>query len=175
VHTYLIGYRGSGKSTIGKQLAARLGCPIIDTDDAIEAEAGASIRQIFDAEGEAGFRDREERVIMQVAALPESCVVALGGGAILRAANQRAIRNSGRTIWLQGSPQFLHQRIVNDQSTAARRPNLSLQGGYDEVVEMLTIREPVYRQMAQMTVTTDLKTPDEIVAEIAAWVDSRAE
>ena len=169
-----MGYRGSGKTTVGKQLAARLGCPMIDTDEAIEAEAGITIREIFDAEGESGFRDREERAVAQVAALPDFCVVALGGGAVLREANQRAIRASGHTVWLQGSPQFLYQRISADQTTAARRPNLSHRGGYDEVVEMLTAREPVYRLMAQKTVTTDHRTPDELVAEIAAWVNSFA-
>jgi shikimate kinase len=170
-HIYLLGYRGSGKSTVGRLLALRLGYPVIDTDTMIETTSGLSIREIFAQEGEAGFRDREERVLADVAHLPTPSVVALGGGAILREANQLQILQSGRTIWLQGSPQELFARIQADMDTAERRPNLSARGGYDEVVEVLAAREPLYRRLAEKTVATDGRSPDGIVAEIVDWLN----
>lgn len=172
MHIYLMGYRGSGKSTVGRLLAKQLRWPVIDTDDLIEASAGKTIREIFAAEGEAGFRDREERAVAEVAALNSSHVVALGGGAVLRAANQRALQSSGRLVWLQGSAELLSARINADASTAQRRPQLSQRTGYDEVVEILAVREPIYRQLAKLIVSTDHKAPDEVVSEIAEWLNS---
>ncbi len=172
MHIYLMGYRGSGKSTVGRLLAQRLGWPVIDTDDVIEAAAGKTIREIFAADGEAGFRDREERAIADVAALESASVVALGGGAILRPSNQRSLQSSGRIVWLQGSAELLSARINADANTAERRPQLSQRTGYDEVVEILAVREPIYRRLAQLTVHTDHKAPDEVVLEIADWLES---
>ncbi|MCA9132668.1 MAG: shikimate kinase [Planctomycetales bacterium] len=173
MHLYLMGYRGSGKSSVGRMLAHQLDRPLVDTDEAIEKAAKQSISQIFATEGEAGFRDREQVAIATVAAIREPCVIALGGGAILRPANRQAIRQSGHVVWLQGSPEYLFARIQGDATTAARRPNLSPGGGYSEVVEILAVREPLYRQLAEKTIATDPKTPDEIAAEIAAWVNSK--
>lgn len=175
MHLYLVGYRGPGKSTIGRLLAARLGRPLVDTDDAIESTAGMSIREIFAAEGETGFRDREQRAIAEVANEPSSLVVALGGGAILRETNQALIQQSGRVVWLQGSPSALYARIQADESSTARRPRLSQLSGYDEIVEVLAKREPIYRKLAELTIYTDRRTPDDIVAEIADWVDSASQ
>lgn len=170
MHIYLMGYRGSGKSTVGRLLAASIGWPMVDTDALIEAAANQSIRQIFSAEGEAGFREREQEVVREVSARSEPTVIALGGGAVLRPANQQSIRHSGRVVWLKGSPNSLLARIATDQTTADRRPRLSQLGDYDEIVELLTAREPIYRQMANLTVTTDGRQPDDLVAEIADWL-----
>lgn len=170
MHIYLMGYRGSGKSTVGRLLADVMGWPMVDTDTLIEATAGHSIRQIFAEEGEAGFRDREEAVVSQVSTRPEPTVIALGGGAILRPANQQSIRQSGRVVWLEGSPAALLARIEDDQTTADRRPRLSKLSGYDEIVEILAARESIYRHLADLTVNTDDRQPDELVAEIADWL-----
>ena len=172
MHIYLMGYRGSGKSTVGRLLAKQLGWPVIDTDDVIESAATQSIREIFAAEGEAGFREREQQAIAQVAGRRVPSVIALGGGAILRPDNQRMIQSSGHVVWLHGSAELLYQRIASDASTAARRPQLSQRSGYDEVVEILARREPIYRQLAQLTVHTDHRTPDEVVLEIVDWLNS---
>ena len=172
MHVYLMGYRGSGKSTVGRLLGERLGWPVIDTDLRIEAAAGRSIRDIFAAEGEPGFRQREQQVIADVATGGGPCVVALGGGAVLRPDNRQAILGSGRVVWLRGSAEHLFARIEADASTAQRRPQLSQRSGYDEVVEMLARREPIYAQLAQFTVATDNKAPDEVVLEIVDWLES---
>lgn len=109
MNVYLIGFRGSGKTTVGQQLAGRLGLSAIDSDDLIEQAAGASIREIFEREGEAGFRDREQAVVEQLASAAESAprVVSLGGGAILREANRQQLAASGVCVWLTASPEKL--------------------------------------------------------------------
>lgn len=174
MHIYLMGYRGSGKSTVGKRLAKRLGLPVVDTDTLIEAQASQSIREIFASEGEAGFRQREALAVAQVAAGDAPAVVALGGGAMLLPANQQILRSTGSVVWLQGSPAALLERIQADQTTAERRPRLSQHGDYDEVVEVLAAREPIYRQLADLIVDTDQRSPDELVEEIADWLKSRS-
>ncbi|QDV22444.1 shikimate kinase [Aureliella helgolandensis] len=176
MHIYLIGYRGCGKSTVGRGLAAELGREVVDTDDLIEQAAGRSIAEIFASEGEAGFRDRESQAIASVASSSATspAVVALGGGAVLRQSNREVLSRTGQCIWLQGDPQLLYARIVGDAHSGDRRPDLTDQGGYAEVVEILAIREPIYRQLAQRIVNTDGKTPDEVKAEILLWVNSPA-
>lgn len=171
MHIYLMGYRGAGKSSVARRLAERLGLPVVDTDTLVESEACRSIREIFSVEGEAGFRQREAEVIARVAAAIAPTVIALGGGAILRTENQRIIGSSGRVVWLQGSPASLLARIQADQTTAERRPPLSPHSDYDEIVEILAAREPIYRQLANLTVDTDRQTPDELVVEIVDWLE----
>ncbi len=173
MHLYLIGYRGSGKSTIARLLAEALSRQAVDTDELIESSAGTSIRHIFETQGEAGFRDLEQSVIAEVAQTYPPSVVALGGGAILREANRVCLAGSGRCVWLQASPEHLFHRIQADATTAERRPNLSDRGGFEEVAALLREREPLYRQLAQKKVSTESKTPDEIVAEILDWVASQ--
>ncbi len=130
MHIYLIGYRGSGKSTVGKRLAARLGLPLFDTDEIIEGTAKQSIKEIFESQGESVFRDMETIAVKQLAATARAtpAVVSLGGGSVLREENRNAISESGECIWLSASAEFLFDRIQGDQSTKTRRPNL-LQGG----------------------------------------------
>lgn len=168
MHIYLAGYRGCGKSTVGRLLAQQLGWPFVDSDEQIES-GGLSIRELFEQFGEAGFRDREQEAIRHIATCPAATVVALGGGAVLREANRELIAQTGRCAWLQGSAQVLYQRINADDGTEANRPNLTSRGGYDEVAEVLSMRAPIYDQVSEITVLTDDKSPDEITAELAAW------
>lgn len=172
MHIYLIGYRGSGKTTVGKLLAARLGKPSIDCDDLIEQAAGQTIREIFAAEGEMGFRDREQAAIQQLAeqANMQPAVIALGGGAVLREANRAAICQSGRRIWLTAPPETLASRMRGDQSTAARRPALSALSDFDEIVNLLAQREPLYAAVAEKTLNTQGLTAEAICDDIADWL-----
>lgn len=169
---YLIGYRGCGKSTVGRGLAQRLALSAVDTDDLIESASGLSIRDIFAAEGESGFRDREAAVIAEVAARMVPMVVSLGGGAVLRPANRDLLATTGQCIWLQASAEQLYRRICGDVASSDRRPQLSDRGGFEEVAELLAAREPLYRELAGKIVQTGDKTPDEVVAEIVDWVSS---
>jgi shikimate kinase len=172
MNVYLIGYRGSGKTTVGKRLAERLGLTAVDSDDLIEADAGCTIREIFEREAETGFREREQRIIEQIAAEGDRHprVVSLGGGAILRDANRAALARSGKAVWLTASPDKLVQRMRADQSTAARRPALSQLSDYDEVVAILATREPLYAATAQKIVNTEDTTVEAICDEIVHWL-----
>lgn len=172
MHLYLIGYRGSGKSTVGRLVSVRLGRPCVDTDDIVEQTSGCTIQQLFEAEGESAFRDRESAAIQSLAAQFDTrpMVVALGGGAILRLENQELLRTTGRCVWLDGPAELLFQRIQADQSTQSRRPNLSSRGGFDEVVDVLSVRRPIYERLSQKTVSIVGRPPDEIATEIADWV-----
>lgn len=152
---FLIGYRGSGKSTIGRKLADRLWQTFLDSDELIVKQAGKTIREIFESEGETGFRDRETLIVRELAMLAEH-VVALGGGAVLREENRKAIAEAGhKVIYLRCDPEELHRRIQADPETAANRPALSaLGGGIEEIKQKLAEREPIYR--SAMTAELDV-------------------
>ena len=175
MHLYLIGYRGSGKTTVGRALADRLGWGFVDTDQQIEETAGRTIRDIFAESGETTFRDLETAAIEQVAGLAAASVISLGGGAVLRERNRHILSHSGRCVWLRAPAELLYERISGDALTAQRRPSLSTLGGYAEVVELLARREPIYEQLADKQVMIAGLSPDLIVAEIAEWVNSTAD
>jgi shikimate kinase len=150
----LIGYRGSGKTTVGKRLADRLWQPFVDTDELVVRKAGKSIREIFEKEGEPAFRDLESTVVRDALMLQEH-VISLGGGALLREENRAALKASGhKVVYLKCEPEELHKRIAADPETAAARPNLTAAGGLEEVKELLAVREPTYR--AAMTAELDV-------------------
>ncbi|MCA9126701.1 MAG: shikimate kinase [Planctomycetales bacterium] len=174
MHLYLIGYRGSGKSTVGKTLATRLNRIFIDTDSQIEQITGKTIREIFTEQGEPAFRLLEEREISRVANMKLPAVVALGGGAILSLANRENLQTSGYCVWLSASPGKLFARICADQNSPTLRPNLTNSGGYAEVEAVLAVREPIYCKLASKMVITDEKSPDEVVEEILDWEKSLA-
>jgi shikimate kinase len=160
----LIGYRGSGKTTIGRKLADRLWQSFVDTDELIVRRAGKSIKEIFDQQGEPAFRDLESAVLKE-ALLLEDHVIALGGGAVLRDENRLAIQSSGhRVIYLKCDPQTLAQRIAADPNTAASRPALSPAGSSaDEVHQLLAQREPLYRATMHAELDVTHLSPDDAV------------
>lgn len=155
----LIGLRGTGKTSVARELAARLSWPWFDADERVEQLAGRTIAEIFAAEGEQAFRDLESQTVAELCAQPD-CVLALGGGAILREENRAAIRRHGYVVWLQATPETLWRRIESDPSTAARRPALSaVGGGINEIIATLSAREQIYRDCAHLAVDTEDKTP----------------
>lgn len=161
----LIGYRGSGKSTVGRKLADRLWQPFVDTDELVVKSAGKSIKEIFETQGETRFRELETEAIREAVAMSD-CVIALGGGAIMRDENRHTIKESGhRIVYLKCDPAELHRRIHADPETLAARPPLTQLGGNEaEVRRLLAEREPVYRQMmhAELDVT-HLSAEDAVV------------
>jgi shikimate kinase len=165
---YLIGYRGTGKTTVGPVLAARLGWAFVDADVLLEERAGRTIRDIFANEGETGFRDREEANLRELAARDRH-VIATGGGIILRPSNRELLKATGFVVWLTASPEAIWERMQGDPTTAARRPALA-QGGLAEVRELLSQREPHYRGIADVVVPTEGVSPEAVAdAILAAW------
>jgi shikimate kinase len=169
---FLIGYRGTGKTSVARELAARLDYDWIDADDLVEQEAGKTIAAIFADEGEGAFRDWEARVVALLSRKRRS-VVALGGGAVLRDENRRAICASGPVVWLTASVDTILERVAADSTTASRRPNLTTAGGRAETEFMLATRAPLYRQCATLVVDTEGKTSAEVAEEIAGKLEKR--
>jgi len=162
----LIGYRGTGKTTVARKLAERLGIPVFDSDPEIERRAGKSIAEIFAQDGEAVFRNWEESVIAEILACPKPLVLATGGGAILRATTRERLRQSGRVIWLTATPETILRRITSDAASKTMRPNLTSLPMHEEIVTVLEQRKSLYAETAHETIETDHRTIDEIVAAI---------
>jgi shikimate kinase len=169
---FLIGYRGSGKSTVARIVAERLGWAAVDSDDLVESEAGKSIAAIFAEESETAFRDLEERVVATLCEADQT-VVALGGGAVLRETTRERLKNAGPVVWLTASAATLAERIAADTATASRRPSLTGVGAADEVERLLAIREPTYRKCATVAINVDGRTPEAIADEIVAVLNEK--
>jgi shikimate kinase len=165
MNLFLIGYRGSGKTSVAAALAVRLGWPWIDADAELEQRAGQSIKQIFASEGELAFRNLESAVVADLATRDQH-IIALGGGAILREQNRAAIVGRGKVIWLIAAPETLAERIHADPTTAERRPNLTGQGGLNEIRHLLAERTPLYAACADLLVDADRQSPEQIAHEI---------
>lgn len=163
----LIGYRGSGKTTIGRKLADQLWVKFVDSDDVVVSAAGKSIRDIFQQDGEQRFRDLETQAVRQVCAMKDH-VIALGGGAVVRQENRQVIEQSGlKRIYLRCDPQVLWRRIQADPNTQANRPHLTdMAGGIEEIRALLAEREPLYRQLMTAELDVTNLTPDEAVVRI---------
>ncbi len=161
---FLVGYRGTGKSSVARLLAERLGWQWVDADDVLERRAGRTVRQVFEAEGEAGFRRRESAVLEELCGLRRH-VIATGGGVVLSAANRGRLRAAGRVVWLTADAATICRRLEGDGTTGERRPVLTV-GGRAEVEELLRAREPLYRAVADLTVDTSGRPPEEVAGAI---------
>ena len=161
----LVGYRATGKTTLARLLAERLGWDWIDADVEIEHRAGKSIARIFAEDGEPAFRDMEAQVIADLCRR-DRLVLAAGGGAPLRPESRRAMREAGKVVWLTARPETILARMATDATTVARRPNLTDRTPLEEIVELLKARETVYRELADWAVDTEGRTPTELAADI---------
>ncbi|MFO0945073.1 MAG: shikimate kinase [Planctomycetota bacterium] len=168
MNIFLIGYRGTGKSTVAPALANRLGPPWnwLDLDADLETQAGRSIAELFATEGEAGFRDRESRVLANVAR-GDRQVVATGGGVVLRQENRDLLR-TGWIVWLTASAETIAKRVEQDALTASRRPNLTTKGGREEIRQLLQQRVPLYQQLAHLVMDTEIASAETLAEQIAA-------
>jgi shikimate kinase len=146
---YLVGLMGAGKTTVGRLLARHYGCVFRDSDHEIEARTGVRIPLIFEIEGEAGFRKREEAMIAELTAL-SGIVLATGGGAVLSAANRENLRRNGVVIYLCGTPEHLYERTRHDRN----RPLLQTDDPLARLRELYRERDPLYREVADIVVDT---------------------
>jgi len=157
----LIGYRATGKTTLARLLAARLGWQWIDADVEIERRAGKPIAAIFAEDGEPFFRDLEAAVIADLCTR-QNLVLAAGGGAPLRPESRQRMRQAGPVIWLTASPQTILRRMTADITTATRRPSLTDKSPLEEIEHLLAVRESAYREAAHLQVDTEDRTPEEL-------------
>jgi shikimate kinase len=146
-NVYLVGLMGSGKTTIGRSLAKRLGFEFVDSDREIEARTGVSIPTIFEIEGEDGFRKREAQVIAEVSR-QSGMVVATGGGAVLRPENRENLRSHGFVVYLNVPPQTLWERTRHDRN----RPLLQVADPLLKLKELFDQRDALYREVADLIV-----------------------
>ena len=144
---YLVGLMGAGKTTVGRQLAKRLGRRFVDSDHEIEARTGVRIPLIFEIEGEAGFRCREVAVL-EALTLEHDLVLATGGGAVLDARNRANLQRSGIVIYLSAQPRQLWERTRHNRN----RPLLQVADPLARLQELYAQRDPLYREIADIIV-----------------------
>jgi shikimate kinase len=161
----LIGYRCTGKTSVGKRLAERLGTPFYDTDGLIQSAAGKTIKELVDAEGWDAFRTRERAVIEKLP-LSAGAVIAAGGGAIMDAENRKALKEKALCVWLTADVKTICERMRKDGVSNAQRPPLSGDGLEQETAKILEARRPLYQEMADCTIDTSGKEIDVIADEI---------
>lgn len=164
---------GGGKTTVGRHLGRQLGLPFADSDHVIEARIGGSIREFFETQGEAAFRDVEQQVIEELTRTHEG-VLATGGGAVLREANRRALHSRGTVVYLRSTPEELHRRLRHD----AHRPLLQTGDPLRRLRELFRERDPLYRATAHFVIETGRPSVPSLVnmvlmqLELAGIVDA---
>jgi shikimate kinase len=166
---FLVGPMGSGKSTIGKQLAAALRLAFQDSDHEIQRRTGVDIPTIFAFEGEAGFRAREKAVIDALTAL-DGVVLATGGGAILDPDNRRALSSRGVVVYLHCSPEQQYRRTSHDRN----RPLLQTEDPLQRLRDLMAARDPLYRETADFVVSTEKRSAAAVTREIVRLLQERA-
>ena len=162
---FLIGMMGAGKSTVGVRLARRLDRPFIDVDRELECRLGVDIPTVFDLEGEEGFRRREAQLIEELSA-GERLVLAKGGGAVLAAANRRALSSRGLVVYLRATPTDLWQRLRRDK----HRPLLKADNPRQRIIDLVEQRDPLYMEIADYVVGTGRQPVDQAVDSIIGWL-----
>ena len=162
----LVGLPGSGKTTVGRQLARRLALPFVDTDHALEERLGCSIREFFEREGEDRFRDIESDVIADLAETSDK-VLSTGGGAVLRDVNRANLRAHGRVIYLKSGPDELFRRLRHDSN----RPLLQVADPLGKLRELFAQRDPLYREVAHFTLETGRPSVASLVNMIISQLD----
>jgi shikimate kinase len=146
----LIGPMGAGKTTVGRTLASQLGMSFADSDQEIQDRTGVDIPTIFEYEGEDGFRDREQQAIDDLTQ-QEQLVLATGGGAVLRPDNRKHLSARGIVVFLQCSPEQQFERTYRDR----KRPLIQTEDPLNRLRELMTVREPLYRETADYVVSTE--------------------
>jgi shikimate kinase len=144
-----VGLPGSGKTTIGRQLARRLDVPFVDSDHVIEHQLGCSIREFFAREGEDNFRDVEQQVLDDLTRNHQG-VIATGGGAVLREVNRRHLHERGQVIYLRSTPDDVFRRVRHDKA----RPLLQVDDPLARLKALFDVRDPLYREAAHFVIET---------------------
>jgi len=165
VNVVLMGYRGTGKTSVGTLLAAKLEEPFLDSDEMVKASAGKSVREMVEEKGWGFFRSEEKRIIAEISG-KDDCVVALGGGAVLDEENVRNLKERGLFIWLTAEAQTIVERLNGDGRTEEQRPSLTGKDPAEEIRSLLKERTPLYAKIADFRVDTSNRSIEEVAAEI---------
>lgn len=163
---FLIGPMGAGKSTIGRQLAQMLNMDFLDSDAVIEERSGADIDWIFDLEGEAGFRKREERIINELTQ-SQGLVLSTGGGSVVSKDNRNALSARGIVVYLETAIDKQFERTQRDK----KRPLLQTEDPYQVLVELAKVRNPLYEEIADITIQTNDQTAKVVATQIIDMMD----
>ena len=165
MNLFLIGYRCSGKTTIGKSIARTIDWSFVDSDLRVIKESGKSIKDIIVTEGWGAFRRMERSALKQICA-DDRQVVATGGGVVLDEANIQAMKTSGMVVWLDATAETIQQRMLQDKNTGNFRPALTDKGRLEEIEDMLLQRMPYYESASDFYVQTDDVPVKEITQRI---------
>ncbi len=170
---FFVGLRGSGKTTLGKAVAEKLGVPFLDMDAVIQEQAGESIREIVEQKGWETFRSLEEKALQEICSV-HGRVIATGGGVVLSEANRKLLHQHGTVVYLMADPPVLARRVGKDQASAEQRPPLGKESLEQEMSNQLWEREPLYMMVANHTLQAD-KPGDELVQEVLAalWPENQ--
>ena len=166
----LVGLPGSGKTTVGRQLARRLAIPFVDSDHAIENRLGCSVREYFEREGEARFRDIESEVLHDLSQ-NHTGVLSTGGGSVLRIENRQCLRERGRVFYLRSSPEEVFRRLRYDQN----RPLLQVSDPMARLRDLFETRDPVYKEAAHYVIETNRPSVSTLVNMIVRQLEQIGE
>ena len=161
----LIGYRCSGKTSVGKITASRAGMSFYDTDDLIKKSAGKSIEEIVEQDGWKRFREIEKDVIRYASEL-KNAVIATGGGAVTDEDNITNLRQNGYVVWLEGDADILMKRMEKDMGAGNARPSLTGVNPVAETEKVLEMRDPLYRKAADLVINTDKLSLDDVAERV---------
>ena len=162
---FLVGPMGSGKSTIGSRLASKMGLAFFDCDREIETRTGASVKLIFEIEGESGFRERESRMLEELSSM-KGVLVATGGGAVVREENRMLLRRSGLVVYLRTSVGQQMERLRRDHI----RPLLPADNKESTLIELATVRNPLYEDVADLVFPVKNRNIEGTVSQIHQFI-----
>lgn len=174
MNVILMGYRGTGKTSVGRLLAAKLERPFLDSDELVKASSGRSVREMVAERGWNFFRREERRVVADLSER-DGCVLALGGGAVLDEQNVRTLKEKGFFIWLTAEAPTILKRLSGDGKTREQRPSLEGRDLNEETRSLLKAREPLYARIADCRVDTSERSIEEVAAEVFRILAGRSE
>ena len=162
-----VGLPGSGKSTVGRQLAKRLSLPFIDSDQVIEQRIGSSIREFFEREGEASFRELERSILDELTRSPQACVISTGGGAVLLPGNRKNLHERAIVVYLHAPPDEVFRRLRHDRN----RPLLQVMDPLGKLHDLYQLRDPLYRETAHIVIETGRPSVSALVNQIVSQLE----
>ncbi|MBT3880962.1 MAG: shikimate kinase [Candidatus Scalindua sp.] len=169
----LIGFRGTGKSTVGRLLAKHLERVFVDSDKCIESSTGKTIKSIFEEDGEEVFRKIEADTIAELSKADNN-VISAGGGVVLKEDNVKNLKENGFLVLLEATPEIIHTRIALDEKATLQRPSLTDKTPINEIKHLISEREPAYKNAADYTVNTSYVSCEDIVNEIIATIEKQS-